>query len=311
MLCVDGESRAEIEKVHQTQDRGEFTATKPAALVAQTAALTRAMSELARSQQSPLRHLSPEHFAVSRVIDDGVQVVLDGREITARLLIVASDLPGESAKILGVSPEREPGVMHRYSFLQTPQRGTTPTTIPMSLNLGGCGAWAWMLVGESGVQLSVQQPARSTRTHPPDRLLKLWSDQLAAHGVIRLPEKLLAGAPIHVADIPVAGALSGETVANRTLLIGPAGGFYSACGEDVYPACWSAAAAAEVAINALRATHVQDELQTYRSRWGSTLGDYLRGPQQNLTLLLPLIYKNPVMSTRVAEAILFGESVVR
>ena len=112
-------------------------------------------------------------------------------------------------------------------------------------------------------------------------------------------------------DLPLAQALSQENVANRTLLIGPAGGFYSACAEDVYPNCWSSIFAVDVAKKALGEKHLQDALQPYRHKWGSTLGDYLRGPQQNLRFLLPLVYRNPVMTARMAEAILSGASVVR
>ena len=112
-------------------------------------------------------------------------------------------------------------------------------------------------------------------------------------------------------DIPAAGALSREIVGNRTLLFGPAGGFYTACLEDLYPNCWSALFAVETAKKALKETHLQDALQSYRQKWGSTLGDYLRGPQQNLRFLLPLVYRNQVMTDRLAESILLGKSLVR
>ena len=62
---------------------------------------------------------------------------------------------------------------------------------------------------------------------------------------------------------------------------------------------------------ALGEVHLQDALQPYRQAWGTTLGEYLRGPQQNLRFLLPLVYRNPVMSGRLAESILQGKSVVR
>ena len=113
-------------------------------------------------------------------------------------------------------------------------------------------------------------------------------------------------------SIPDLLALLGKAfVANRTLLIGPAGGFYTACAEDIYPTFWSALHAVEVAKKALKEKHVQDALQPYRQRWGSTLGDYLRGPQQNLRFLLPLVYRNSIMTARLTEAILSGKSVVR
>ena len=48
-----------------------------------------------------------------------------------------------------------------------------------------------------------------------------------------------------------------------------------------------------------------------RLAWRTTLGDYLRGPQQNLRFLLPLVYRNQVMTARLSESILMGKSVVR
>jgi hypothetical protein len=69
--------------------------------------------------------------------------------------------------------------------------------------------------------------------------------------------------------------------------------------------------AADAAKRALKERHVQDALQSSRQKWGATLGDYLRGPQQNLRFLLPLVYRNKMMTARLAEAILFGKSVVR
>jgi flavin-dependent dehydrogenase len=142
-------------------------------------------------------------------------------------------------------------------------------------------------------------------------LLSYWINVLSAHGVLKT-----GGAPIDVSaavsmELPLAGALSQEGVANRTLLIGPAGGFYTACDEDIYPNCWSAVCAVEVIKKALKERHMQDALQAYRDAWGATLGDYLRGPQQNLRFLLPLVYRNGMMTARLTEAILLGRSVVR
>jgi flavin-dependent dehydrogenase len=109
---------------------------------------------------------------------------------------------------------------------------------------------------------------------------------------------------------PIAGALSQDGVADRTLLIGPAGGFYSACGEDIYPNVWSALYAVSVATQALKKPVLQDALDDYRSCWRTDLGFYLQGPQQNLRLLLPMVYRNSTMTARLAEAILTGKNVI-
>jgi flavin-dependent dehydrogenase len=161
------------------------------------------------------------------------------------------------------------------------------------------------------VQVAIEQPRSAAESVAPAELLQHWMNVLSAHGVLKL-----GGAPVDLnaavsMDLPLAGALSQEGVANRTLLIGPAGGFYTACAEDIYPNCWSAVCAAGVAKKALKERHLQDALQPYRQEWGATLGDYLRGPQQNLRFLLPLVYRNGMMTARLTEAILLGRSVVR
>jgi hypothetical protein len=157
----------------------------------------------------------------------------------------------------------------------------------------------------------VLQPLDSVPKHDPIQLLQHWASVLANHGELKLASGTDISKSATSMDLPLAGALVQEGVANRTLLIGPAGGFFTACAEDLYPTCWSAVFAVDVALRALQEKHVQDALGAYRQKWGSTLGDFLRGPQQNLRFLLPLVYRNPTMTARLTEAILLGKSVVR
>jgi flavin-dependent dehydrogenase len=226
------------------------------------------------------------------------------------LLLLAGELPPEQKRMIGLPPQWDQQVMHRWTALLI--KGTLgdengKTLMPMSLDLGGTMRWAWLLPAAGKIQIAIEQPiAEADSSHV---MLQKWIDVLVAHKVIRKPSVDFADA-ISL-NLPLAGAMSQEGVANRTLLIGPAGGFYTACAEDIYPNCWSAVCAAEVAQTAIGERHVQDALQAYRERWGTTLGDYLRGPQENLKFLLPLVYRNSVMTARLAEAILFGKSVVR
>jgi len=155
----------------------------------------------------------------------------------------------------------------------------------------------------------VAQPVETVSSVRPVELLAHWANVLRANGI--LSNQLLPLDDLQSKDLPLAGALAHEGVANRTLLVGPAGGFYSACNEDIYPNCWSALFAADAIKKALKERHLQDALQPYRSRWRTTLGEYLRGPQQNFRFLLPFIYRNQVMTTRLTESILLGKSVVR
>jgi flavin-dependent dehydrogenase len=182
--------------------------------------------------------------------------------------------------------------------------------MPMSLDVRRELTWAWMLPFNGGVQLAVEQPIESLTSASGGELLRHWAETLRKHGVLKSTGELPFDQAEYM-DIPLAGALAHEGVANRTLLIGPAGGFYSATGEDLYPNCWSAIYAVEVLKKALKEPHLQDAIQPYRQRWRTTLGDYLRGPQQNLRFLLPLVYRNQVMTDRLSDSILLGKGLVR
>jgi hypothetical protein len=183
--------------------------------------------------------------------------------------------------------------------------------VQMSLDLDGKLTWAWLLAGPGEIQLAVEQPLERVQSESSAAaLMQKWAEVLRKHGILK-PAGAIPLDRIETLDLPAAGALTREIVANRTLLFGPAGGFYSACLEDMYPNCWSAVFAVKAVREALSQTHLQDALQPYRQSWGTTLGEYLRGPQQNLRFLLPLVYRNPVMAQRMAESILLGKSVVR
>ncbi len=180
----------------------------------------------------------------------------------------------------------------------------------MALDLNGILSWAWLLPGKKFTQLAVEQPVESVGQHPSETLLAQWVASLRKHGVLADDIRISLDSAESM-DLPFAGALSHEGIANRTMLIGPAGGFYSASGEDIYPNCWSAVFAADILKRALKEVHLQDALRAFSHKWRTTLGEYLRGPQQNLRFLLPLVYRNQVMTTRLVESILLGKSVVR
>lgn len=109
--------------------------------------------------------------------------------------------------------------------------------------------------------------------------------------------------------IPAGAALEMDAhVGKRCLLIGDAGGFVSAfSNEGLYPAMRSGVIAAEVALAALEAPVVQDALATYGPTWRAELADYLRMPNTDLSLLMPLVFNNAQMSRRVARAFLLGQ----
>jgi flavin-dependent dehydrogenase len=257
---------------------------------------------------------APRHVQIHRLDEQGLEVTVGRTVLQPRALILGGALSEAQQKLLGLPESWGPDIVRRYTFLRLrgakwADLGSRPT-IPMSLDLGKNLYWAWLLPFEGGVQLAVEQPIESMGRLRSDDLLRHWVEVLRRHEVLKPGGEV----PIEDAqsmDLPLAGALAHEGVANRTLLVGPAGGFYSATGEDVYPNCWSALFAADTIKKALKEPHLQDALQPYRQKWRTTLGDYLRGPQQNLRFLLPLVYRNQVMTDRLAESILLGKSLVR
>lgn len=257
---------------------------------------------------------TPKTLEVRGADERGVDVLVGKTAVRATMVVVGGALPPEQRQVLGIPDAWEREVVHRYTYVKLPagKGADLPArpTLPMSLNLREQLCWGWMLPGPKWVQLAVEQPADTLAQVRPTDLLACWVDVLRANEVLapKAPVPLESAESI---DLPLAGALAHEGVANRTLLVGPAGGFYSACAEDIYPNCWSALFAADAVKKALKEPHLQDALNPYRQKWRTTLGDYLRGPQQNLRFLLPLVYRNQVMTMRLTESILLGKSVVR
>jgi flavin-dependent dehydrogenase len=271
-----------------------------------------AMVQLARKEKVTMEEA--DAIEIDRLDEAGAHVRVGERAIHPKLILLGGHLPDAQLKLLGAAETWEQGVLHRYTYLMLNGEkwvdDSAKPMMPMSLDLKGQLCWGWLLRGPDSVQICVEQPLEGVGQTSPAQLLDHWIDVLVRHGELKTPEQPDVSQAVSI-DLPLSGALNQEGVANRTLLVGPAGGFYTACAEDIYPNCWSAIFAADVAKKALKERHLQDYIQVYRQKWGTTLGDYLRGPQQNLRFLLPLVYRNPVMTTRLAEAILSGKSVVR
>lgn len=292
--------------------KSEYRSKSVTAAVGSFREVRQTLREIAEREEVDL--YTARDLRVHRVDERGVEVTVGQHAMRPKALVLAGRLPREQEKILAVPEDWDPGIVRRYSFVKLKSSrqvdlGTRPQ-IPMSLDLKGTLGWAWMLPGPHHTQLCVEQPLERVQQARAWELLQHWAEVLTRHGVLKAPPEI-AAEQVQSMDLPMGGALAHEGLASRTLLIGPAGGFYTASAEDIYPNCWSAVYAADVMKKALKEPHMQDALQPYRQRWRTTLGDYLRGPQQNLRFLLPLVYRNPVMAARLAEAILTGKSVVR
>ena len=241
--------------------------------------------------------------------ENGVCITVGRKSISAKMLIVVDPLPSDAATAIGARTASDSAAFARsLSVLELDPAAVIADvgTVPMALDLAGRLIWGWLLRDASRAQASVLHPSGEDG----GELLREWVGLLADHGALRSKPQV-HGRSVRTRPVPLAAALRSESVARRSLVCGPAGGFYAATGEDVYPAVWSATLAAEVAAKAVKSVHLQDTLGLYRSKWGSSLGEYLQGPEQNLRFLLPLVYKNPVMTDRMAEAILRGRSLVK
>jgi hypothetical protein len=296
----------------QAETRSEHRHKSAVIHVARFGDVRAQMQKLAEAQG--VETLGPAEMVIHRVDENGLELSIGKHLLKPSALIVACDLPAEHFSVLGIPDSWGPDVVHRFTTARCKagkhlnQNGKP--LMPMSLDLCGQLCWGWLIPGDGEFQLAVEQPIEKASFKSGPDLLSHWVRVLQSHGVLG-PKFELPSAAVQSVDMPLAGALAHEGVANRTLLIGPAGGFYSACGEEIYPCCWSALFAVDVMKKALKERHLQDALNPYRQKWRTTLGDYLRGPQQNLRFLLPLVYRNPAMTSRLAEAILLSKSVVR
>jgi flavin-dependent dehydrogenase len=98
-------------------------------------------------------------------------------------------------------------------------------------------------------------------------------------------------------------------VGKRAVLAGAAGGFAATfSGEGGYPALRSGILAGEAIDAALGAPVTQDALTDYDRRWREDLAEYLRMPNTDLGLLLPMVFKNAQMSRRLARAFVLGQA---
>jgi flavin-dependent dehydrogenase len=292
--------------------RSEHRAKSIMALVASYKDVRTAFQKVAAAED--VEFVTPKTLDVVRVIDGGVEVSVGKSHLRPTALVLAGPLPDSQEKLLGLPDSWGRDVVHRYTFVKFKgarhvDLGSKPV-VPMSLDLQGRLTWAWLLPCGNTIQLAVEQPVETLDKVKPAELLAHWVMVLKRHNVLH-PDAEVPLDQAQSMDLPLAGALAHEGLANRTLLVGPAGGFYSASGEDIYPNVWSAVYAADALKKAWKEPHLQDALGPYRQRWRTTLGDYLRGPQQNLRFLLPLVYRNQVMTTRLTEAILLGKGMVR
>jgi flavin-dependent dehydrogenase len=227
----------------------------------------------------------------------------DGRRVAGGVLILADGLDSALARSVNLVAA---GDLPRVSHCVRVELETPAGEVGLDVVLGG---------HRLGVQATIMRTGRRvcfallTREAPREAENRASAFLQAAQAAGLLP-RAVVGAPV-IERSPAGLALEMEShVGKRCLLVGAGGGFVGAfSNEGIYPAMKSGWIAAETAARALKQPVVQDELASFGTAWRTQLAEYLRMPQTDFSLLMPLVFGAKPMSRRVARAFLLGEPI--
>ncbi len=239
-----------------------------------------------------------------RVGEAGARVqTSSGRAYEGRILLVADGMTSPGARLANIPPIPQSAAPTACALAVLAGRKSGHG---LEVVLGAGRAGQVGVIVRAGEQVRVLLLSRDVSTPVSAQMEALL--RAGARAKV-LPD----AAPQTVAEVRSLGGLALELeghVGKRSLLIGDAGGFVTAFShEGIYPAMRSAQIAADVAARALRAALPQDELAGFETAWRAELADYLRMPNTDLGLLIPLIFSNAQMSARVAKAFLLGQGL--
>jgi flavin-dependent dehydrogenase len=224
------------------------------------------------------------------------------REARGRVLLVGDGLGSRTTELARLATVRESDGLSAYAevLFDAPAGQTS-----LDVVIGASRSLQTVVVTRAGrrgcVRLVSHEPGA-----PVER-------QLRDFVAVACESRLIPNQPdgeVKVGFIAAGAALEFETlVGKRCLQIGETGGFIAAfSGERIYPCMRSGWMAAEAADRALKAPVLQDELHSFGSAWRRDLADYLRLPNTDLALLMPLVFNNAQMSGRLARAFLLGQT---
>ena len=220
------------------------------------------------------------------------------RRLSAQVALLApGDRPTASALLSAPIDAVTPPTLH---CIATTLRATeSSSTFRVVL---GAGAFQAATITRHGERTRVELSGRDPAELPA--ALEQLLERAQSAGVLPADLTVERQSPAQ----PLGVALDLEThVAKRALVIGQAGGFQALLSaEDLYPGLRSASIAADVAHAALDAAVPQEILSGYGVAWRGELAGYLRLPNADLSLLLPLVFKNENMSRRIGRAFLLG-----
>lgn len=235
--------------------------------------------------------------------DDRIEATLgDGSSVVGRFAVIADGATSETAGRANLIPAHRAGASAQAMFADF--AGVKPNgELDVAIGASRYGQLAVLTRDKARSRLMVATRPCDT---PVETLFRQIVEAARTAGV--LPGEPLA-APSR-AMVPAGAALDLEAhVGKRCLLIGDAGGFVTSFShEGIYPAMRSGILAAEAIAAASKVRLPQDELSRFSDSWRTQLADYLRMPNTDLSLLMPLIFSNAQMSKRVARAFLLGQA---
>jgi hypothetical protein len=198
---------------------GEHFVDKPVICVAKYTDVRSAFSTL--TDLPGIETIRGEGLHVQRIDAEGLDLSTSRGPLRTKAIIVAEMPDRETDAALGMADHWEPDVLRRFTILRCKAEKhlnlSRPRTMPLSLEVGSSPAWGRLLVGGGGMMLAVDAPP--SNGSGGKRLLDRWIATLKQHHILDTAFSYPSGAP-ETFDLPLAGALSRECVASRSLLIG-------------------------------------------------------------------------------------------
>lgn len=263
-------------------------------------ALGNALLTAAREAGAAVRTAAVAHIQLGET--SAALRLADGDQVSGQVVLIADGAASPTARLANLAG--------------APPDGPAGTAARVCGRLAMDGVGLEVIIG-AGRALRVATVARRGREVCLTLLTHDGSSPAEAQLAALLATARSVGAwPIADTDVPAAvPCLAGAAleldshVGKRCLLVGDAGGFSAAfSNEGIYPALRSGWLAAETVARAVRAPVLQDELASFSAAWRADLADYLRMPNTDLGLLLPMVFNNAQMSRRVGRAFLLGQA---
>ncbi|MCJ7544580.1 MAG: hypothetical protein MUP47_08485 [Phycisphaerae bacterium] len=267
-----------------------------------SADLTAALAAAARKAGARVR--TSTTIPIIRQTEDRV-CSCGSTEVEAKVLIVVAGQPYDVLSDLGLASRTpRPALLVVAGVdLPTSQRGDGALHVVEEPERSEIGLF-FITAGHLHLRIISSSPAAGTRAAELSGLIT----RLQQTGIVqaKLPLHRARGA---VWRPPAGAALDLEThVTKRCVLAGTAGGFCEpVTGQTLYASVASALLAAETTAKALAARDLYAALAVYATSWRKRLEKRLLRPSTPFGVLLPLVFANPKVTSRLTAMLLCAQ----